>query len=40
MIFVPSLGGISHNPLEHSSEDELAKGAAVLLSVVEELATR
>lgn len=40
MIFVPSLGGISHNPLEHSSEEELAKGAAVLLSVVEELATR
>ncbi|MBJ6986783.1 MULTISPECIES: Zn-dependent hydrolase [unclassified Devosia] len=40
MIFVPSLGGISHNPLEHSSEEELAKGAAVLLGVVEELVTR
>ncbi len=34
MIFVPSRGGISHNPLEHTNDDQLLKGAEVLLDVV------
>lgn len=34
MIFVPSRGGISHNPREHTDDDELIKGAEVLLDVV------
>ena len=31
MIFVPSRGGISHNPAEHTDEDQLVDGANVLL---------
>ena len=34
MIFVPSRGGISHNPREHTDDDQLIKGAQVLLDVV------
>ncbi|WP_457790729.1 allantoate amidohydrolase [Pseudomonas sp. PL-6] len=34
MIFVPSRGGISHNPREHTDEEQLLKGAEVLLDVV------
>lgn len=34
MIFVPSRGGISHNPREHTDDDQLLKGAEVLLDVV------
>jgi len=34
MIFVPSRGGISHNPREHTDDDQLIKGAEVLLDVV------
>jgi N-carbamoyl-L-amino-acid hydrolase len=34
MIFVPSKGGISHNPREHTDDDQLIKGAQVLLDVV------
>jgi N-carbamoyl-L-amino-acid hydrolase len=34
MIFVPSKGGISHNPREHTDDDQLIKGAKVLLDVV------
>jgi len=34
MIFVPSRGGISHNPREHTDDDQLIKGAQVLLEVV------
>lgn len=34
MIFVPSRGGISHNPREHTDDDQLLKGAKVLLDVV------
>ena len=34
MIFVPSRGGISHNPQEYTSDAELIAGAQVLLSVV------
>ena len=34
MIFVPSRGGISHNPREHTDDEQLLKGAEVLLDVV------
>lgn len=37
MIFVPSRDGISHNPREFTSDDELAAGANVLLDVTERL---
>jgi N-carbamoyl-L-amino-acid hydrolase len=38
MVFVPSAGGISHNPREHTDDDDLAAGADVLLHVVLQLA--
>jgi N-carbamoyl-L-amino-acid hydrolase len=34
MIFVPSRGGISHNPREHTDDAQLLSGAEVLLDVV------
>lgn len=34
MIFVPSRGGVSHNPREHTDADQLVSGAQVLLDVV------
>lgn len=34
MIFVPSRGGISHNPREHTEDEQLVMGAEVLLDVV------
>lgn len=34
MIFVPSRGGISHNPREYTDEDQLIDGANLLLDVV------
>lgn len=34
MIFVPSQGGISHNPREHTDDAQLIQGAQVLLDVV------
>jgi N-carbamoyl-L-amino-acid hydrolase len=34
MIFVPSRGGISHNPAEYTSDDQLVAGATVLADVV------
>lgn len=39
MVFVPSAKGISHNPAEHTSPDDLRAGANVLLDVVAHLAT-
>ncbi len=36
MIFVPSRGGISHNPREHTDDEQLIKGAQVLLDVVQD----
>lgn len=39
MIFVPSAGGISHNPSEHTKEDDLIAGARILLDVVAHLAS-
>lgn len=38
MIFVPSAGGISHNPREHTEDAELVAGANILLDVASELA--
>jgi N-carbamoyl-L-amino-acid hydrolase len=37
MIFVPSIGGISHSPLERTSWDDCARGAQVLLGTLLEL---
>jgi N-carbamoyl-L-amino-acid hydrolase len=39
MIFVPSIGGISHNPRELTDDADLAAGANVLLDVVQRLAS-
>jgi N-carbamoyl-L-amino-acid hydrolase len=38
MVFVPSRGGISHNPAEHTDPEHLAAGADVLLHTLLELA--
>ncbi|QPC93856.1 Zn-dependent hydrolase [Mesorhizobium sp. INR15] len=38
MIFVPSAGGISHNPREHTGDAELVAGANILLDVATQLA--
>ena len=38
MLFVPSVDGITHNPLEYSTADQVARGAQVLLDAVLELA--
>ena len=38
MVFVPSAGGVSHNPAEHTDDEQLASGADVLLHVMLELA--
>lgn len=37
MIFVPSIGGISHSPLEKTSWEDVANGANVLLRAAEKL---
>jgi beta-ureidopropionase / N-carbamoyl-L-amino-acid hydrolase len=39
MLFVPSVGGITHNPREYSTQEQLARGAQVLLDAVLELAS-
>ena len=40
MIFVPSQRGISHNPAEHTDEDDLVAGANVLLHAMVALASK
>ncbi|WP_201834757.1 Zn-dependent hydrolase [Microvirga zambiensis] len=40
MIFVPSIGGISHNPREYTPEHDLVAGANILLDVVARLTAR
>jgi len=40
MIFVPSVGGISHNPNEYTPEPNLVAGANVLLDVISTLASK
>ena len=37
MIFVPSIGGISHSPLERTTWEDCARGAAVLLGAILEV---
>jgi N-carbamoyl-L-amino-acid hydrolase len=37
MIFVPSIGGISHSPLERTSWEDCARGARILLGTLLEL---
>ncbi|HEY0182351.1 MAG TPA: M20/M25/M40 family metallo-hydrolase, partial [Rhodopila sp.] len=38
MLFVPSVAGITHNPKEYSTTEQVARGAQVLLDAVLELA--
>jgi N-carbamoyl-L-amino-acid hydrolase len=38
MLFVPSVGGITHNPREYSTKEQLARGAQVLMDAVLDLA--
>ena len=38
MLFIPSVGGITHNPREYSTKEQVAQGAQVLLDAVLELA--
>jgi N-carbamoyl-L-amino-acid hydrolase len=38
MLFVPSVGGITHNPREYSTQEQVARGAQVLLDAIMELA--
>jgi len=40
MLFVPSRGGISHSPLEHTHWDDCVRGAEVLLGAALRLADR
>ncbi|WFU11939.1 M20/M25/M40 family metallo-hydrolase (plasmid) [Rhizobium sp. CB3090] len=40
MIFVPSIGGISHNPKESTPDADLIAGANMLLDVVRQLAAK
>jgi N-carbamoyl-L-amino-acid hydrolase len=38
MLFAPSVGGITHNPAEYSTQEQLARATQVLLDAVLELA--
>jgi len=38
MLFIPSVDGITHNPREYSTKEQVARGAQVLLDAVIELA--
>jgi N-carbamoyl-L-amino-acid hydrolase len=38
MVFVPSVGGVSHNPAERTAPADLEAGANVLLDVLVDLA--
>jgi N-carbamoyl-L-amino-acid hydrolase len=40
MIFVPSIGGISHSPLERTTWEDCARGATVLLGTILDLDAR
>jgi N-carbamoyl-L-amino-acid hydrolase len=40
MLFVPSIGGISHSPLERTSWDDCARGASVLLAAILDVDSR
>jgi N-carbamoyl-L-amino-acid hydrolase len=32
MVFIPSIGGLSHNPAEFSTDDDMISGANILLT--------
>ena len=32
MVFIPSIGGLSHNPAEFSTDDDMVAGANILLT--------
>jgi N-carbamoyl-L-amino-acid hydrolase len=34
MIFIPSIGGISHSPREFSTAEDIARGAEVLMGAL------
>ena len=38
MIFVPSIGGLSHHPDEYTAPEDLDRGVAVLAGTLERLA--
>jgi N-carbamoyl-L-amino-acid hydrolase len=38
MLFIPSVDGITHNPKEYSTKEQVARGAQVLLDAIMELA--
>ena len=38
MLFVPSVGGITHNPREYSTREQVARGAEVMLDAILALA--
>ena len=38
MLFVPSRGGITHNPAEYTAPEQLAAGAQILLDAILRLA--
>lgn len=38
MLFIPSVAGITHNPKEYSTKEQVARGAQVLLDAILELA--
>ena len=38
MIFVPSVGGISHSPLEHTAPEDIDRGVQILAATLERLA--
>ena len=40
MIFVPSIGGVSHSPLERTTWEDCARGAAVLLGAILDIDSR
>jgi len=37
MIFVPSIGGISHNPAEYTDDDDIVAGATVMVNTLAQL---
>ena len=39
MIFVPSVGGISHSPLEYTAAEDIDRGVRVLAATLERLAS-
>ena len=40
MIFVPSVGGISHDPEEYTRDQDIINGANILLDIAVDITTR